>query len=227
MTEDSAKLPEPSTRRFVNRIGDKITDQVIGWVLSGGAVTFIALVVANWSKIRAATWETRVPLALLIALAPPAAFGFYALYRVMRAHRRTPLYFTINPQQTHISEHWDGRTNQRLITLQLFMTVANPTRDRNIILYAYLKGTEPVMHLPEPIEVKPFSAMLEQHVLTMMTAPKGLKSGVFKSTVYFVDAAGNRYKQKLKTMFTPAPPPQPKPGTPVAAQTPPKSPEQS
>ncbi len=133
MTEDSVKPPEPSTHRFVNRLGDKITDQAIGWVLSGGAVTFITLIGANWSKIKAATWETRVPLALLISLAPPAAFGFYALYRVMRARRRTPLYFTIDPQQTHISAHRDGRTNQRLITLQLIVTIANPTRDRNLI----------------------------------------------------------------------------------------------
>ena len=207
MTEDSAKQPEPSTRRFVNRLGEKITDQTIGWLFSGGAVAFITLVAANWNKIAAATWETRVPLAFLIVLAFPAAFGFYALYRLVRARRRTPLYFTIDPQQTHISEHRDGRTKEGVITLQLLVTIANATRDRTLILYAYLKGTEPTMHLSEPIEVKPFSAMLVQRVLTMMTLPKGLKSGVFKSTVYFVDAGGHRYKQKLKTRFTPPVPP--------------------
>jgi hypothetical protein len=136
-----------------------------------------------------------------LLLAIPASFGFYAFYRVVLARRYIPLYFTIDPTQAHISEHWNGQTNERLIGLQLSVTVANPRKDRTLILYAYLKGTRPITHFFEPIEVRPFSAMLQQRVLADMTAPKRPKKGVYKGTVYFVDAGGHHFKQKAQIKY--------------------------
>ena len=91
-------------------------------------------------------------------------------------------------------------------------TFANGSKYDMLLLYAYLKGTKPLMHFEHPLQIPPYKA-IQERVSFFCTRPKGALTPSYEPTVIFVDAGGRKYRQRVAMMGLPGPAPAPSPAT--------------
>ena len=156
--------------------------------------TAIVWAIAAWGTARVWAYPKGVPLLIFVLVLIPASFGAVAFVR-MYVKRRPDFHVTADPLNSYCCEAtWER--NQPAAQVRLIATFANGSDYDLLLMYAYLKGTRPLMHFQGPIHVPPRRA-IQADVLFFCTWPTGIVDASYNAKVAFVDAGGRRYLQRL------------------------------
>jgi hypothetical protein len=200
---------EPLVKKVVKWFVEKIADHWLELLLGGGVG--LAGVFALISRTRrffvTYLWNLRLPFLFFILFLVPAIFGIYVF---VRRRCRTLLHVTLDPQLSSCYEVQVGPP-PRTIQLTLVGVFANNSPDIEfLLLYAYIKGTNCLSHFSKPLGIGPGTALLQKHVQSVCTLPPGRPRHTkrhYKATVYFVDASGRKFRQRVKIDYTVMPAP--------------------
>jgi hypothetical protein len=168
--------------------------------------TVLLWLIAALGSLRVWAHSKNVPLWIVIILLIPASFGTVVFFR--RYFRPIDFQVTADPVKSIISEAAWG--NEPAVQLLIEGTFANGEKHDLLLLYAYLKGSEPLMHFMESLHIPPESA-IEARVMGFCTRPEPIKNGRYDVNVVFVDAGKRKYRQRLSmrgvsaTSATPSP----------------------
>jgi len=154
--------------------------------------------------------QKSVPLWVFIVVLVPASFGVVTLVTRVRMRRRLAFHVTADPVRSYCCDAKWGDTPAAQVLLQA--TIANSSKYDLLLLYAYLKGTKPLMHFEQPVQVPPHKA-IQERVMFFCTRPKGTIAPSYEPTVIFVDAGGRKHRQRVTMMGLPGPAPASAPAT--------------
>jgi hypothetical protein len=150
-------------------------------------------------------WNLRFPSIFILLLLIPAAFGVYVF--CCRFFRKPELNVTLNPRSTFCEDIPYG-LETRALRLHLYGIFANTSEDRELLLvYAYLAGTSCLSFFSSPVSIAPGMALIDKDVLSICTLPKRRprrprhNPEPYKTTIYFVDAAGHKFRQRITLMY--------------------------
>lgn len=161
---------------------------------------------------RAWAHQKSVPLWVFTFVLVPASFGIVGLIRTFL--RRPDFHVTADPVASICCDaKW---RNIPAVQVQLSATFANGAKYDVLLLYAYLKGTKPLMHFDEPVHVPPRTA-IQGRVLFFCTEPTRKITELYDATLILVDAGGRKFPHRVTLRGIPKPAPMPSPGatTPV------------
>jgi len=154
--------------------------------------TVLLWLIAALGSLRVWAHSKSVPLWIVIILLIPASFGTVVFIR--RCFRPIDFHVTADPVKSIISEATWG--NEPAVQLIIEGTFANGEKRDLLLLYAYLKGSDPLMHFMQTLHIPPESA-IEANVIGFCTRRKPIKNGRCDVIVIFVDAGKRKYRQRL------------------------------
>ena len=153
-----------------------------------------------WGTARVWAHQKSVPLWVFLIVLIPASLGIVGLVRSYS--RRPNFHVTSDPLNSFCSEAMWGDVPAAQV--RLFATFANGTKYDVVLLYAYLKGTKPLMHFDKPLHIPPYKA-IQKDVLFFCTAPKRKISTTYEANVIFVDAGKTKLSQRMTMRGLPRP----------------------
>lgn len=152
--------------------------------------------------------QKSVPLWVFILILIPASLGIVCLVRTL--FRRPDFHVTADPVTSICCDAKWGDIPAAQV--QLVATFANCMKYPVLLMYAYLKGTKPLLRFDEPIHIPPYS-VIKHRVLFFCTEPIQKITDTYETTVIFVDAGGSKFPQRMTIRGIPRPVPVPPPAT--------------
>ena len=154
--------------------------------------TSLVWAASAWGTARVWAHQKSVPLWVFLIVLIPASLGIVGLVRSYL--RRPNFHVTSDPLNSICSEAMWG--DVPAVHVRLFATFANGTKYDVVLLYAYLKGTKPLMHFDKPLHIPPYKA-IQRDVLFFCTAPKRKISTIYEANVILVDAGETKLSQRM------------------------------
>jgi hypothetical protein len=165
--------------------------------------------------VRVWAHQKSVPLWVFILVLVPASFGVVVL--VSTFFRRPDFHVTADPVNSFCSHAtWE---NTPATQVRIAATFANGSKYDVVLMYAYLKGTKPLMHFDEPVHIPPRS-VIQQDVLFFCTGSRRKITNPYEATFIFVDAGGRKFPQRMTIRGIPRPASVPSPAARDAVDNP-------